>query len=136
VPAAVHHRRRLVAVLGLAAVVALIVGVALGRGSGNGPLGWVGTPRTGMAGAEHVLYGTVVNHAKTPVRVRSAQVTVRDSGGKTLASTAVFSGGYVPLGAPATTVVLRPGGRLPLGVSWTGTGARVEVAGSKLTIPD
>ncbi len=134
---AVHRRRRL-ALLGVAALVAFVFGVAWGRGDSPGPLRWAGTPRAGVAGEQQVLYGTIVNRAEKPVRVRAGDVRVVDGDGKRLEAAAVFSGGYVlalsgPDRSPPT--VLRPGARLPLSVTWTGDAADVELAGSRLAVP-
>src|SRR5947208_16466365 len=84
---AVHRRRRLVLVALVAAValVAFVFGVAWGHGAKPGPLRWAGAPRTGQAGPQQVLYGTIVNRAKTPLRVRAADVRVVDGDGKRLA---------------------------------------------------
>ena len=138
VHATVIRRRRALAVLAFLALAAFVFGIASGQGSDPGPLRWNGTPRTGIAGDQQVLYGTLVNRAKTPVRVRSTDVRVLDGDGKRLTSSAVFSGGYVPAfagGAPAVTVTLRPKGELALGVTWTGDAAQIRVAGSTLAVP-
>jgi hypothetical protein len=138
VPTAVIRRRRAVAALALLALAALVFGIVSGRGSDPGPLRWAGEPRTGMAGDQQVLYGTLVNRAKTPLRVGSADVRVLDGDGKRLTSSAAFSGGYVPAFASAArpvTVTLRPKGELALGVTWTGDAAQIRLAGSTLAVP-
>ena len=135
---AVIRRRRVVAALALLALVALVFGIVSGSGSDPGPLRWAGAPRTGVAGEQQVLYGTLVNRAKTPLRVRSNDVRVVDGDGKKLTSSAAFSGGYVPAfagGAAPVTVTLRPKGELALGVTWTGDAAQIRVAGSTLAVP-
>jgi hypothetical protein len=134
----VIQRRRIVALLAVLALVALVFGIVSGRGDDPGPLRWAATPRTGDAGEQQVLYGTLVNRAKTPLRVRTTDVRVVDGNGKRLTSAAAFSGGYVPAfagGAPAVTVTLRPKGELALGVTWTGDAAQIRVAGSTLAVP-
>jgi hypothetical protein len=135
---AVIQRRRIVALLALLALVALVFGIASGSGSDPGPLRWAGEPRTGLAGEQQVLYGTLVNRAKTPIRVSTTGVRVVDGDGKKLTSSAAFSGGYVPAfagGAAPVTVTLRPKGELALGVTWTGDAAQIRVAGSTLAVP-
>ncbi|MGZ4269144.1 MAG: hypothetical protein ACXVFK_18450 [Solirubrobacteraceae bacterium] len=132
------HRRRRLALLALAALVAFVFGVAWGKSDAPGPLRWDGTPRTGTAGDQQVLYGTLVNRAKTPVRVRSGAVRVLDGDGKALTAAAAFSDGYVPAAAgiaSSATIVLRPGARLPLGVTWSGDASTIDVAGSRLAVP-
>ena len=135
---AVIQRRRIVALLAVVALVALVFGIVFGQGSAPGPLRWAAEPRTGVAGEQQVLYGTLVNRAKTPVRVRTTDVRVVDGDGKRLTASAAFSGGYVSAfagGAPAVTVTLRPKGELALGVTWTGDAAQIRVAGSTLAVP-
>jgi hypothetical protein len=138
VSSAVIQRRRIVALLALLALMALVFGIVSGSGSDPGPLRWAGEPRTGLAGDQQVLYGTLVNKAKTPIRVSTAGVRVVDGEGRKLTSSAAFSGGYVPAFAGAAapvTVTLRPKGQLALGVTWTGDAAQIRVAGSTLSVP-
>jgi hypothetical protein len=135
---AIHHRRRRLALVAAVALVAFVVGVAWGHGDNPGPLRWDGTPRAGTAGAQQILYGTLINRSKTPVRVRTGDVRVLDGNGKALTASAAFSGGYVPAfagRAPTVTVALRPGGRLPLGLTWSGDAAEVRIGGSTLAVP-
>ena len=124
--------------LAASAVAAFVVGVASGTPGDPGPLRWVGTPRAGAAGDSQLLYGTVVNSSKHAVRLESKAIRVVDGDGKALQSMSAFDGGYIAAyaGSPNRIVVLRPGQREPLSVSWTGgDGASVRVAGSSLSIP-
>ena len=132
------RRRRLLIPLAIAALAAFAVGIASGQSGDPGPMRWVGAPRTGAAGDGQALYGTVVNHSAKPVRLRSKDIRVVDGDGKTLPSMSAFDGGYIPAYAGPTDreVVLRPGQREPLSLTWTGgDGAQVKVGGSSLSIP-
>lgn len=132
------RRRRLLIPLAVAALAAFVVGVASGKSADPGPIAWAATPRAGAAGEGQALYGTIVNRSKKAVRLRSKGIRVVDGDGKTLPSLSAFDGGYIPSysGSVAREVLLRPGQKEPLSLTWTGgDGAQVKLAGSSLSIP-
>jgi hypothetical protein len=128
-------------IAGIVVVTAVLAVLAPGRFGGHhdGTLRWDGAPRTsalGMDAGAQLLFGHVVNRSGHPARLRAADVRVVDSRGKRLPGTAAFADGFVPgvalLGSGTEVfdesatgtgvgreVVLAPGQRAPLSVSFT-----------------
>src|SRR4051794_38812274 len=134
-------------IAGIVVVTAVLAVLAPGRFGGHraGPLRWDGAPRTsalGMSSGARLLFGHVVNRSDRVARLRAADVHVLDSHSRRLPGSAAFADGFVPgvalLGsgrevfaagadgaAVGGAVVLAPGRRAPLSVSFT-TGAGVH----------
>ena len=98
-----------------------------------------------------MLFGTLVNRAGRPLRLRASDVRVVDGHGHSLPAAAAFSGGYeagialrgygaemfassVTGASSRATAVLAAGATVPLTVSWSGRAVAVEVEGSRLAL--
>jgi hypothetical protein len=147
-------------IAGIVAVTAVLAVLMPGRFGGHhdGALRWVGPPRTsalGMTGGAQLLFGRVVNRSDHPARLRAADVHVLDARGNRLAGSAAFADGFVPDvalhgsgaevfdagdggAAVGVEVVLAPGQRAPLSVSFTaddGHAARsIDYGGGRLAL--
>jgi hypothetical protein len=147
-------------IAGIVVVTAVLALLGHGRFGGHheGALRWDGAPRTsalGMSSGARLVFGHVVNRSDRPARLRAADVRVLDSHGRRLPAGAAFADGFVPGvallgsrtevsdavagGAPVGgEVVLAPGGRAPLSVSFTaGPGVRataIDYGGGRLAL--
>ena len=91
-------------IFGIAAVMAVLAVLAPGRLGGHaakpsGPLRWQSPARTSAVGqtpGDHLLFGRVVNHSGTTIRLRAADVHVLDAKGRRLKTRAAFADGFVP----------------------------------------
>jgi hypothetical protein len=137
-------------VCALAVTLAVIAG-GVGCGGGGASVAWKDKPRAGAVEGGQMLFGTVVNRSAKPLRLRAGDVHVLDRGGHALPSAAAFSGGYLAGVAlrgfgsemfasatggasTGTSAVLAPRATVPLSVSWKGSAAAVEVAGTRLPV--
>jgi hypothetical protein len=129
-------------IFGIAAVMAVLALLAPGRFGGHaakpdGPLRWQFPARTssvGQGGADHLLFGRVVNHSARTIRLRAADVHVVDARGRRLKTRAAFADGFVPSvmlhgygelygsdgsGSVGRAVVLRTGQAAPVSASYS-----------------
>jgi hypothetical protein len=128
---------------GIVVVTAALAAIAPGRFGGaateKGPLRWDGAPRaTRVAGTsgDHLLFAHVVNASDRVIRLRAADVHVRDADGDDLRTSAAYADGFVAAvslrgrggdlyageaasGEPGQAIALRPGESAPLSVSFT-----------------
>jgi hypothetical protein len=136
----------------MAAVLALLAAIVPGRFGGGaakdgGPLRWQAPARTseiaGTADA-HLLFGRVVNHGNTAIRLRAKDVHLVGRDGHRLQTKAAFADGFVPsvqlsygdelygaataAGGVGSEVVLKTGQAVPLSASYTATGGEPAVA--------
>jgi hypothetical protein len=147
-------------IAGIVVVTAVLAVIAPGRFGGHhdGPLRWVGAPRTSAMGAtpgDRLLFGQVVNRSDHAARLRAADVHVLDSKGAALPASAAFADGFVPGvslrgygtelfadsgagGQVGREIVLAPGQRAPLSVSFTTRedhgATSIEYDGGRLTL--
>jgi hypothetical protein len=147
-------------ITGIVVVTAILAVLAPGRFGGNhdGPLKWEAAPRTSVLGAtpdDRLLFGRVVNRSSKSTRLRASDVHVLDADGDQLSGSAAFADGFVPgvtlrgmgaemfgasdLGADVgQEVVLAPGQRAPLSVSFTARGgkraAAIDYGGGRLAL--
>src|ERR687889_561932 len=136
-------------ITGIVVVTAVLAVLAPGRFGGHeGPLRWEASPRTSVLGAtpdDRLVFGHVVNRSKKVARLRAADVRILDSDGDRLPGAAAFADGFVPgvtlRGMDAEMfgvadgaadvgreIVLEPGQRAPLSVSFTATGGKPAAA--------
>jgi hypothetical protein len=133
-------------IFGIVAVMAVLAVLAPSRFGGHtakpgGPLGWQSPARTATVGqtpTDHLLFGRVVNHSGTTIRLRAAQVHVLDATGHRLQTRAAFADGFVPgvmlsgssglyadpSIAVGREVVLRTGQAAPISASYSAPGGR------------
>jgi hypothetical protein len=139
-------------IFGIAAVMAVLAVLAPGRFGGHaakpsGPLRWQAPARTSTVGppaGDHLLFGRVVNHSGTTLRLRAADVHVLDADGHRLKTRAAFADGFVPGVMPNGDGELYPDASVPVGrevVLRTGQAAPISAsytagAGQRATILD
>jgi hypothetical protein len=146
-------------IAGIVVVTAVLAVLLPGRfgGQQDGVLRWEKAPRTSALGMSHdaqLVFGHVVNRSDHRERMRAADVHVVDARGNRLPGSAAFADGFVPdvalrgLGTevftdagPATVgreIVLGPGQRAPLSVSFTAEGGdkatAIEYDGGRLKL--
>jgi hypothetical protein len=148
-------------ITGIVVVTAVLAVLAPGRFGGAahvGPLRWDAAPRTSVLGAapdDRLLFGHVVNRSKKAARLRATDVHVLDADGDRLPGSAAYADGFVPGvtlrgmstemfgageagGDVGRELVLAPGQRAPLSVSFTAAGgvraAAIEYGGGRLTL--
>jgi hypothetical protein len=159
VPAATFHRRRAVALLGLAALgVAIFLALSsLGGAERTGPLAWSGHAEVfthPTLPGDRVLTAKLRNDGLHPLRVDIADVRLLDSSGREVASTPVFletfgkslwAAGRGPQQVPDTELLrtgritlLKPGQEVPLTIAWhaaDGDPVRVDYKRGSLGLP-
>jgi hypothetical protein len=159
VPAAIFHRRRAVALLGLAALgVAIFLALSsLGGAERTGPLAWSGHAEVfthPTLPGDRVLTAKLRNDGLHPLRVDIADVRLLDSSGREVASTPVFletfgkslwAAGRGPQQVPDTELLrtgritlLKPGQEVPLTIAWhaaDGDPVRVDYKRGSLGLP-
>jgi hypothetical protein len=145
------YAREVGRILGIAVVMAVLAALVPGRFGGHsatpgGPLRWQSPARTSAVGqtpGDHLLFGRVVNHSGTTIRLRAAAVHVLDAKGRRLTTRAAFADGFVPgimlsgygelYGGEASStvgreVVLRTGQAAPISAAYrAGGGQRAAV---------
>ncbi|MEA2319265.1 MAG: hypothetical protein QOD44_3454 [Solirubrobacteraceae bacterium] len=128
---------------GIVAVTAILAAMGPARVGGHkaepGPLRWDGAPRASAiagGGGDRLLFGHVVNRSDHVMRLRSADVHVRDGDGDELRTSAAYADGFIAgvtlrgygdeiysgdaaSTGPGSEVALRPGEAAPLTVSFT-----------------
>jgi hypothetical protein len=145
---------------GIVIVTAVLAAIAPGLVGGHkaAPLRWQGAPRmTVVAGttADRLLFGHVLNRSDHAVKLRAAEVHVLDADGHELRTSAAFADGFVPgvtlrgygsdlfaadegTAAVGREIVLRPGARAPLSVSFSAPGGErasaVQYGGGRLKL--
>ena len=159
VPAATFHRRRAVALLGLAALgFAIFLALSsLGGTDRVGPLAWSGHAEVfthPTLPGDRVLTAKLRNDGLHPLRVDIGDVRLLDSSGREVASTPVFlqafgktlwAAGRGPQQEPDTELLrtgrialLKPGQEVPLTIAWhaaDGDPVRVDYKRGSLGLP-
>jgi hypothetical protein len=159
VPAATFHRRRAVALLGLAALgVAIFLALSsLGGAERTGPLAWSGHAEVfthPTLPGDRVLTARLRNDGLHPLRVDIGDVRLLDADGREVASSPVFlqafgktlwAAGRGPQQEPDTELqrtgriaLLKPGQEVPLTIAWhdrDGEPVRVDYKRGSLGLP-
>lgn len=159
VPAATFHRRRAVALLGLAALgVAIFLALSsLGGSDRVGPLAWSGHAEVfthPTLPGDRVLTAKLRNDGLHPLRVDIGEVRLLEADGREVASSPVFlqafgkslwAGGRGPVQEPDTELqrtgriaLLEPGQEVPLTVAWRtrdGEPVRLDYGRGSLRLP-